>query len=537
MDANTVQILTQVLAFIASTVAILMVLRKKSGGSKIPEVKGGYPFLGQVFEMTKGSPWDTMAKWCKQYGATYRFVLFGSDCVSIADPAQLKMVLHSKLSLFLKDVEFTYKPFMVLLGRGIVTSEGSEWRRQRTHLSSALRIDILEFIPEMAINAVHRLCVKLDAAKASGEPVEMAEEFRHLTLQVIAEAVLSLSPEESDATFAKMYLPIVTEGNVRTWHPYRAFLPTPAWFKFNADVKKLNDYVSGIIRRRWAVKMQEEKDGVTAGVKVGTAAGQRKRDLLDKLLEAYNEGSWSEDAVEQVRDEIKTFILAGHETSASMLSWSLYELVTGSSSNTSGRKGKSHMETIVEESRRVFEEYRSAEKNSSDSSNSHSSEGRILHSVPKRAVCDQLIFAECCLRESLRKYSPVPTVVRMPAGDVSFEGSADGKVAPFTVSRGTTVFVNIMGVHHNPEYWPEPSLYNPERFMGGMDSIRPYTFIPFIEGPRMCMGQFLALLESKVVLSLLCSKYKFTVVNADAGETHAFMVPIIPKTGHFMKIS
>ena len=93
--------------------------------------------------------------------------------------------------------------------------------------------------------------------------------------------------------------------------------------------------------------------------------------------------------------------------------------------------------------------------------------------------------------------------------------------------------VCMQGVHHNAEYWPEPLAYKPERFM---QEVKPYTFLPFIEGPRMCLGQFLSLLEAKIVLSLLVQSFDFEVTNADAGLKHPYMIPIIPKTGHFMKI-
>ena len=89
----------------------------------------------------------------------------------------------------------------------------------------------------------------------------MSEEFRNLTLQVIAEAILSLSPEESDETFARMYLPIVEEGNLRTWHPERMYIPGPAMYKFNMDVKRLNDYVTSLIVKRWDLKQVEKKEG------------------------------------------------------------------------------------------------------------------------------------------------------------------------------------------------------------------------------------------------------------------------------------
>ena len=369
----------------------------------------------------------------------------------------------------------------------------------------------------MALRAVQRLCVKLDKALADGSVVEMAEEFRTMTLQVIGEAVLSLSPEESDSTFAHMYLPIVVEGNLRTWSPERMFLPTPAWFKFRKDVARLNDYVTGLITKRWALRQQEAAAG---------GPTTRRQDVLDKSLGALLPEEWGPAAIAQIRDEVKTFILAGHETSASMLAWSLYEL------SLQEKENQAALKRLLEEAQQVYSGCYDNSNNNTDSkskskmNNAADFNSSRISKVPARAVLDQLVFAECCLRESLRKYSVVPTVVRVSSQDTQLE--------QHSIRKGATLMVNMQGVHHNPEYWPEPLAYRPERFL---QPIAPYTFLPFVEGPRMCLGQYLSLLESKTVLSILLSTYRFEVTNlADAGLKHPFMVPIIPKTGHYMKV-
>lgn len=464
----------------------------------IPSVNGGLPFFGQMFIMLKGSPWDTMAQWVHEYGTIFRIHLFGSDAIVVADPVLLKIILATKLSIFKKDTEWTYKPFMVLLGNGLVTSDGISWRNQRTLLANHLKINILEDIPTMALQAVNRLSIKLDRAKRDGTPIEMAEEFRHLTLQVIAETILSIPPEESDQTFAHMYLPIVEEGNLRTWNPERMYLPTPPWFKFRNDVAKLNNYVTGLITKRWELRRIE---AIAGGITT------RRQDVLDKSLGAISPEEWNSDTIAQIRDEIKTFILAGHETSASMLTWTLYEL----SKDT--KESKESLHTLLEEAKVIYQ-------------GCFDTTGTKVNKIPIRSKLDKLIFSECCLRESLRKYSVVPTVVRVNHEDVELN--------EYKVCKGSTLMLCMQGVHHNPKYWPEPMEYQPNRFL---KPIEPYTFLPFVEGPRMCLGQFLSLLESKIVLSLLLSNYKFELINKDnAGVKHPFMVPIIPKNGHYMKI-
>ena len=141
-----------------------------------------------------------------------------------------------------------------------------------------------------------------------------------------------------------------------------------------------------------------------------------------------------------------------------------------------------------------------------------------------------LDFTECCLRESLRKYSVVPTVVRNVHEDTI--------INDYYFKKGTKIMVNMQGAHHTKENWPSPSLYLPHRFgTDNIDNIKPYTFLPFIDGPRNCLGQFLSLLESKCILTLLLKKYRFELTNVeDAGKKHSFMVPIIPGEGHYFRV-
>ena len=267
--------------------------------------------------------------------------------------------------------------------------------------------------------------------------------------------------QESDETFAHMYLPIVEEGNLRTWSPERMYIPSPAWFKFRSAVKRLDDYVSSLIEKRWALRLSEAVAGDTS----------RKQDVLDKCLGAIRVEDWNAGAIKQIRDEVKTFVLAGHETSASMLTWSLYELV----------KNPQYLKMVRAEATKVYASHQSL---ADDNSGRYTVTG-----LPKRSELDGgLLFTECSLRESLRKYSVVPTVVRVAAEDTHLGDD-------YFIPKGTTLMINMQGVHHNPNIWPEPLAYKPERFL---EEIKPYTFLPFIEGPRMCLGQFLSLLESKV---------------------------------------
>eukprot|EP01033_Poteriospumella_lacustris_P009179 gene9179-6605_t len=417
----------------------------------------------------KGSAWDKFAEWVPQYGKIFSVSIFTSEMICVADPAILKVVLQTKMNSFMKDREWTYKPFLVLLGNGLVTSHGKNWLRQRAVMANHLKYDILEDIPAASLKGVNRLVAKLHTYNKAGKVPEMAEEFRHLTLQVIAELLLSLSPEESDDTFAKM------------------------------DVKKLDDYVTSLMLKRRELREKEKVSGDS----------KRARDVLDIMLNSIdkpgdNSLPWNEDTIKQFRDEIKTFVLAGHETSASMLAWALFELSLPENAHM--------LKRVIDEANEVFGDCKDQK-------------GKVVR-MPPREKLSKLVYAECCLRESLRKYSVVPTVVRVAAEDVQANDSV-------FIPKGATLMVSMQGVHHNPDIWPEPLKYRPDRFL---EEVKPYTFLPFVEGPRMCLGQFLSILESKIVLSILLLNFSFVPLNpAEAAIKHKFMIPIIPEHGHFLK--
>lgn len=262
-----------------------------------------------------------MIGWHHQYGPIFSFTLLGRTCVAISSPTYLRVMLQSKIKHVKKDVAFTYKPFLPILGTGIVTSEGKRWMKQRLNISSALRFDVLDDIPRITLGAVQHLCHKLDRAAEANESVELGAELRHLTLQVISNAFFSLSAEESDTTFAQMYLPIVEEGNKRVWHPERAFcFFLPFFWSHRQNCAKLDKYVSQLIRDRWELRKKE---------KLMNVSQKRNIDVLDRVFakHEHEEGFWSEETVRQLRDEMKTFMLAGHETSAAMMTWAIYELI------------------------------------------------------------------------------------------------------------------------------------------------------------------------------------------------------------------
>lgn len=127
-----------------------------------------------------------------QFRVAQRFLLVAGT------PEALKHIFQNAQRKYEKDLDFSFAPFLAILGTGLVTAHGDLWQQQRVLIGPALRHDILEDVPGIAARAAARLIRKLEPSRGTGRPVDLEHEFRLLTLQIIGEAVLSLPPEECD---------------------------------------------------------------------------------------------------------------------------------------------------------------------------------------------------------------------------------------------------------------------------------------------------------------------------------------------------
>lgn len=541
--------------------------------SKLPTMNGGLPFLGHSLRLTGPAPWTKMARWSylpdrngarpslgernkekgvsSQHKGENRLVFFnvaGMKVVYINHPVLLKRVLLTKQRVYRKAVDAAYKHFVCLLGKGLVTAEDEQWRKGRLLLSHALRIDILEDVPSMTIGAVTRIMNKLLDARnptSGSEPwVEICEEYRHMTLQVIGESALSLSPDETDRIFPALYLPIVHECNRRVWEPWRGYMP---WLEGsrtrNQCLKDLNKVISEFIINRWENREEFLK--------------KRKPDILALCMNQIKEMNPA--TVLELRDDAKTMLLAGHETSAALLTWATYELI----------RHPDMYAKVREEAKFLFDPSRC--KESMDTPY-----GR--RGIPTADDVRTLEWTPSVLRETLRLHSVVPLVMRYASKDDQLLPEDTGLPYPVTIPSGCTIAIGIEGVHHNPLFWDDPEVFRAERFYhaeiandtnamrrtegeekteGGERKeakakkvyerqIDPYAYLPFINGPRNCLGQHLALIETQVAIAYLILNWDLELYKDpikphsdnwqdEVGRHHDFIIPQVPHEG--LKVS
>eukprot|EP00055_Hartaetosiga_balthica_P014591 m.80731 g.80731 ORF g.80731 m.80731 type:complete len:553 (+) comp8633_c0_seq1:75-1733(+) len=464
-----------------------------------PTPPGRVPFFGHAFKLMVDAPWDVIENWIQ--GFNYQpmaFKYMGKTGIVIGDLDRVRKVFNTKQRNYVKDLDMSYKPFLDILGNGLVTSSGELWSHQRTLLGHALRVEILEETMNVAKKAADRLSKIIQKYVDEDKPINIQMEFHILTLQVIGELILSLTPEESKRVFPDLYLPIVEEANKRVWAPWRNLM---FWTKeqreYRKTVDRLNTYLCELIRSRW-----EERKNRTIQPNI------EDTDVLDRVLDDVDPSTWSESIVLQLRDEVKTFILAGHETSASMMTWIMFQLST----NPDVKK------KLLDETSHILGTGRG--------SGSTPAEQFDNYVLPDHAELNKLNYTLNALKETLRLYSLVPVVTRIAVEDDDLCG--------VKVRAGTGIFIHIGAVHHNPEVWSEPRKFQPERFFEKFD---PCAFLPFIVGPRNCLGQNLALLEARVVIALLWLRFDFTAVDGNDGERDKKTVPIMPKNGMWLKVS
>jgi cytochrome P450 len=254
--------------------------------------------------------------------------------------------------------------------------------------------------------------------------------------------------------------------------PFRSYLPTPGNFAFRRASDELDQFVTDLIERR-------HREGNPTG----------RKDILDRIIAGLEEAGvpWNAEAVAQLRDEVKTFLMAGHETSSMMLTWALYELV----------RHPHAMERTIAEANQT-----------------------IPRGVPssQEIALKGLEYTEAVLRESLRRYSLVPVVTR--------EAVADDELGGFEIKKGSKIVVAIDAIHHDEKLWPDPTAFKPERFLQPLP--HPYAFLAFLAGPRNCIGEHFSIIEAKLVLARLVQRFRFHVASKEVGERHMFKAPVAP---------
>ncbi|XP_040820612.1 cytochrome P450 4F2-like [Ochotona curzoniae] len=387
-------------------------------------------------------------------------------------PDVVRSVLNAPAVVVPKDMEF-YGFLKLWLGDGLLLSTGDKWNSHRRMLTPAFHFEILK--PYMKIfnkstNIMHAKWKKL--ASEGSACLDMFEHISLMTLDSIQKCVFSFDsncqekPSEYISTILELSALVMKRDQQILMHMDFLYYLTPDGQRFRKSCDLVHSFTDAVIQER---RHTLASQGVDNFLKAKTKA--KTLDFIDILLLSKGEdGKQLSD--DDIRAEADTFMFAGHDTTASGLSWALYNLA----------RHPEYQERCRQEVRELLRDRDPEEIEWDDLA--------------------QMTFLTMCLKESLRLYPPVTIISRCCAQDVTLH---DGRVIP----KGNSCVISIFGIHHNPAVWPDPEVYNPFRFDPENPQKRsPLAFIPFSAGPRNCIGQAFAMAEMKVVLALTLLRFR-----------------------------
>ncbi|EHB00068.1 Leukotriene-B(4) omega-hydroxylase 2 [Heterocephalus glaber] len=392
--------------------------------------------------------------------------------VHIFHPSCIKPVLFAPAAIALKDVLF-YSFLRPWLGDGLLLSAGDKWSQRRHMLTPAFHFNILKPYVKIFTESTNTMLAKWQRVASWGSTrLDMFEHINLMTLDSLQKCVFSFEsncqekPSEYIAAILELSA-LVAKRQRQLWlHPDSLYHLTCDGHRFRKACRLVHDFTDAVIReRRHTLPNHGTDDFLKA------KARSKTLDFIDVLLLSKDEDG-KELSDEDIRAEADTFMFEGHDTTASGLSWALYNLA----------RHPEYQERCRQEVRELLR-------------------GREPEDIEWEDLA-QLPFLTMCIKESLRLHPPVSVISRCCTQDVVLP---DGRVIP----KGVICLISIFGLHHNPAVWPDPEVYDPFRFDPENSKDRsPLAFIPFSAGPRNCIGQTFAMAEMKVALALTLLRFR-----------------------------
>ncbi|PKU84032.1 cytochrome P450 CYP749A22 [Dendrobium catenatum] len=394
--------------------------------------------------------------WIKLYGRNVLTWYGPTPQLVVGDIELVKEILRDREGEFTKNEppEFMKK----MLGNGLVTSNGQKWVKQRKLASHAFRSEYLKEMVPAIVDAVEAMLQKW--VEYEGKEIDFFKEFCILTSEIISRTAFGSSYVEGKDVFIKVdeLIEIAARNFQVVRLPFfRKLAPNEDDMESDKIEQFIRESIQNLMLRREMRKFNGEDDGYGD-------------DLLGSLMRAYRENESI--SLDDIIDECKTFYFVGQETTSMMLSWTSFLLALN----------PDWQEKIRLEVLQVFGD-------------------RSLTSEDFSAI-NKLRQMTMVINESMRLYPPVLGIFRTVAQDC--------KVGNVLLPKGMQIQISTLVLHHDRNIWGEDAqLFLPERFAGNISG--GDAFFPFGIGPRLCVGQGLAMLEAKLALAMILQRYSFTL--------------------------
>ena len=393
----------------------------------------------------------------------------------VSSPEMAHAVLVEQADAFVKGYGLSYFA-RPLLGNGLLTSEHDFHHRQRRLMAPA-------FVHKRIAEYAAVIAARTEAAQrgwGDGATVDVSAAMMRLTLEIVGATLFGaeMGPEADEIGAALTAAMEHVMRPIRSLVPVPTSWPTPGNRRGLAAIARLDKTVYRLIEER-------RRDGKDRG------------DFLSMLLLAQDEGGGAKMTDKQVRDEAMNIFLAGHETTANALTWAFYLL----GQHPSARE---RLEREVD--------------------------AALGGRTPALADLGAMPWSLAVFKEAMRLYPPAFVVARRALRDVTIRGHH--------IARNELCIVNIVGMHRRPSYFPEPSRFDPERFLPENEKrLAKQAFLPFGAGQRVCIGNHFALLEGQLALAALAQRVRFDLPpGAPRVETEP-LITLRPKGGMPMRVT
>jgi cytochrome P450 len=369
----------------------------------------------------------------------------------------------------------------VLVGEGLFTSEGDFWRRQRRLAQPAFHRARIAAFADMMIACGREMLDGWEGAAASGTTFDLAAETSRVTLRVVGKALFSLDLQGEAASVGEA---LVEARDFVTHRTFKLLIP-PMWAptarirRYRSALAVLDDMVLRIIHER-----RRASDPGAA------------EDLLGMLIAARDEETGEGMTDRQLRDEVMTFVLAGHETTAVSLAWIWYLLARHPAV-------EHHLRDEVATTLGV--------------------RAPTLDDLPR------LPYARMVVEESMRLYPPVWAFGR--------QALEEDQIGGYRIAAGAPLNVFPWLTHRHPDFWPDPGRFDPERFAPERAAARHrFAYLPFSGGPRLCIGNEFALMEAVLLLAMTVQRYRVALADPERPIEPDAKVTLRPRGGMPVRI-
>ena len=420
-----------------------------SSNTSRPPGPRGLPLIGEARNFAR-DPLAFLTGVADRYGDISNFRLGSLDVFFVRHPDYVREVLITQRASF--TMTSLRAKINAVVGEGLFTSRGELHARQQRLMLPVFRKSRIEaYAGQMA-----ELSRRSRDQWQSGTTIDIADEMMRLTMLIAAQALFE-QDIGSDTQAVSRNIGIVLEFFTRLSSPFLKFflvLPLPSSLRFKKAVRDLDAVIYRMIEQR--------RGAATSG-----------KDLLSLLMQARDDETNVQMTQKQLRDEVLTLLIAGHETTANVLAWTFYLLA----------------------------QRPDAERQMHDEAKA------VLGGRPSftAADLDRLTYTRMVMQEGLRLYPPGWFIGRQAQADVQLGG--------YTVPKGAMVLMSQYVTHRDARFFEEPERFKPERWDGDLQDRLPRgAYFPFSAGDRHCIGEGFAWQEALLILATLAERWKFELV-------------------------